>query len=422
MSLSHFQSEFEKLMNRDNFPEKNHSQRQEAFSKFLNTGIPTQKWEDWQFTNLTRIAKGEYRICETQDVPNNEIESPSFKMEGVNTIVIYNGHYQEKLSSIPSGVQILSSLDYLERKNWENNNPENSPFDLLNTAFMDSGVSIVVEPGTDLETPIRMLFISSGKEPIMTSPRVHLDLGESSSATFVEHHADNSESFFQNGSVFISMDDYAQLDHIRIQSNSEKTANMGNLHIEQNCNSRYIFFQFADGAELGRLNIHANLRGEGADCSLNGLALSNGNQHLDNHVITDHQVPNCTSTQNFKTVLQDNSSGVFNGRTIVRKDAQKTDSSQSNKNLLLSKNALMNSNPQLEIYADDVKCAHGSTTGALDKDALFYIRSRGFDILAAKTVLVRGFATELLESVKHDGMRYLLTDRFDTWLSENTAS
>jgi Fe-S cluster assembly protein SufD len=197
---------------------------------------------------------------------------------------------------------------------------------------------------------------------------------------------------------------------------------MGNLHIEQNWNSRYIFFQFADGAELGRLNIHANLRGEGADCSLNGLALSNGNQHLDNHVITDHQVPNCTSTQNFKTVLQDNSSGVFNGRTIVRKDAQKTDSSQSNKNLLLSKNALMNSNPQLEIYADDVKCAHGSTTGALDKDALFYIRSRGFDILAAKTVLVRGFATELLESVKHDGMRYLLTDRFDTWLSENTAS
>ena len=422
MSLSHFQSEFEKLINRDYFSDKIHALREEAFSKFLNTGIPTQKWEDWRFTNLTRIAKGEYRISETQDGPNGEIEISSFKMEGVNTLVIYNGHYQEKLSSIPSGVQLLSGLDYLERKNWENNNPENSPFDLLNTAFMDSGMSIVVDPGTDLEIPIRMLFISSGKEPIMTSPRVHVDLGESSSATFVEHHAGNSESFFQNGSVFIYLEDNAQLDHIRIQSNSEKTANMGNLHIEQNCNSRYTFFQFAHGAELGRLNIHADLQGEGAHCSLKGLALSKGTQHLSNHIITDHQVPHCTSTQNFKTVLQDNSSGVFNGRTIVRQDAQKTDSSQSNKNLLLSKSAIMNSNPQLEIYADDVKCAHGSTTGALDKDALFYIRSRGLDVLAAKTLLIRGFATELLESVNHDGIRYFLTDRFDTWLSENTAS
>ena len=283
-------------------------------------------------------------------------------------------------------------------------------------------MSIVIEPGIDLETPIRTLFISSGKEPIMTSPRVYVDLGESSSATFVEHHAGNSESFFQNGSIFISLEDSAQLDHIRIQSNSKKTANMGNLYIEQNCNSRYTFFQFAQGAELGRLNIHTDLKGEGADCSLNGLALSSGNQHLDNHVITDHQVPRCTSTQNFKTVLQDNSSGVFNGRTIVRKDAQKTDSSQSNKNLLLSKSALMNSNPQLEIYADDVKCAHGSTTGALDKDALFYIRSRGLDVLAAKTLLIRGFAAELLESVNHDSIRYFLNDCFDNWLSENTVS
>ena len=234
MSLSHFQSEFEKLMNRGYFSDKIHALRDEAFSKFLNTGIPTQKWEDWRFTNLTRIAKGEYRISENHDGPNGEIDFPSFKMEGVNTLVIYNGHYQKKLSSIPSGVQLLSGLDYLKRKNWENNNPENSPFDLLNTAFMDSGMSIVVDPGTDLETPIRMLFISSGKEPIMTSPRIHVDLGESSSATFVEHHAGNSESFFQNGSVFISLEDNTQLEHIRIQSNSEKTTNMGNLHVEQN--------------------------------------------------------------------------------------------------------------------------------------------------------------------------------------------
>ena len=133
-------------------------------------------------------------------------------------------------------------------------------------------------------------------------------------------------------------------------------------------------------------------------------------------------MPHCSSSQNFKSVLQDHSSGVFNGRTIVREGAQKTDSMQSNKNLLLSKNAIMNSNPQLEIYADDVKCAHGSTTGALDKDVLFYLRSRGLDVLSAKALMVRGFATELLDLVKHDGIQDFITDRFDTWLLENTTA
>jgi Fe-S cluster assembly protein SufD len=313
-------------------------------------------------------------------------------------------------------------LDYLEKKNWGFNSPEHTPFDLLNTAFMDSGMSIVVDQNVIVEKPIRMLFISSGLESLMVTPRIHIDLGESSSATFIEHHGGDSSSFFQNGSTFVTLEQNAQLDHIRIQSNSVTTANIVNMQVEQNADSRYTFFQFADGSQLGRLNIYNELKGEGANCAINGLTLSNDSQHLDNHIITDHQVPHCSSSQNFKTVLQDHSSSVFNGRTIVRKDAQKTDSSQSNKNLLLSKSALVNSNPQLEIYADDVKCAHGSSTGALDKDALFYLRSRGLDVLSAKALLVRGFATELLDLVKHDGIRVFITDRFDSWLAENTTA
>ena len=198
--------------------------------------------------------------------------------------------------------------------------------------------------------------------------------------------------------------------------------NMANQYLYQNQDSRYTFFQFATGSKLGRLNLQAQLDGEGADCNLNGLALSNKNQHLDNHIIMDHKAANCTSSQNFKTVLQDNSSGLFNGRTIVREGAQKTDSSQSNKNLLLSTNALMNSNPQLEIYADDVKCSHGSTTGALDSDALFYLRSRGLDSLAAKSLLIRGFVTELLESVKNENIQKYITGKFSDWISKNTIS
>lgn len=422
MNLSNFQTEFDKMINRDYFSDKVHPMRQEAFSKFLEFGLPTKKWEDWRFTNLSSISKGKFRLSEIQDSPKGNIDISQYDMNDLETIVIYNGHYQEAMSSIPNGVQLLSGSDFLEKTNWEFNSPETSPFDLLNTAFMDSGMSIVVDQNVEVKKPIRMLFISSGLESLMVTPRFHIDLGESSSFTFVEHHVGESTSFFQNESVFITLGQNAQLDHIRIQSNSPSTVNMANLHVKQERNSTYSFFQYADGGKLGRLNIHVDLEGEGADCSLNGLALSNDHQHIDNHIITDHLVPHCTSSQNFKTVLQDKSSGVFNGRTIVRKDAQKTDSSQSNKNLLLSENALMNSNPQLEIYADDVKCAHGSSTGALNQDALFYLRSRGLDILSAKALMVRGFATELLDRVNHESIREFITQRVDQWLTENMTS
>tara|TARA_Y100000294_G_scaffold32410_1_gene27859 strand:- start:2555 stop:3823 length:1269 start_codon:yes stop_codon:yes gene_type:complete len=421
MNISDFNIEFDKIINRDYFSDKVHPMREKAFSKFLKIGLPTKKWEDWRFTDLSSISNSNFRISEKQDAPNGDVDISQYQIDDVETIVIYNGHYIKTLSSIPSGIQLLSGLDYLEKTNWAFNSPEQSPFDLLNTAFMDSGMSIVVDQNVIVEKPIRMLFISSGLESLMVTPRIHIDLGESSSATFIEDHRGDSNSFFQNGSTFVTLKQNAQLDHIRIQSNSITTANIVNIQVEQNADSRYTFFQFADGGQLGRLNIYNELKGEGANSDINGLTLSNDTQHLDNHVITDHQVPHCSSSQNFKTVLQDHSSGVFNGRTIVRKDAQKTDSSQSNKNLLLSKSALMNSNPQLEIYADDVKCAHGSSTGTLDNNALFYLRSRGLDVMSAKALLVRGFATELLDLVKHDGIRDFIIDRFDSWLSENTT-
>ena len=422
MNISDFNIEFDKMINRDYFSDKVHPMREKAFSKFLEIGLPTKKWEDWRFTDLSSISNSNFRLSEKLDAPNGDVDISQYQIDDVETIVIYNGHYIETLSSIPSGIQLLSGLDYLEKTNWEFNSPERSPFDLLNTAFMDSGMSIVVDQNVIVEKPIRMLFISSGLESLMVTPRIHIDLGESSSATFIEDHRGDSNSFFQNGSTFVTLKQNAQLDHIRIQSNSVTTANIVNIQVEQNADSRYTFFQLADGSQLGRLNIYNKLKGEGANSDINGLTLSNDSQHLDNHIITDHQVPHCSSAQNFKTVLQGHSSGVFNGRTIVRKDAQKTDSSQSNKNLLLSKSALMNSNPQLEIYADDVKCAHGSSTGALNKDALFYLRSRGLDVMSAKALLVRGFATELLDLVKHDGTRDFITDRFDSWLSENATA
>tara|TARA_A100001037_G_scaffold306771_1_gene355305 strand:- start:16045 stop:17313 length:1269 start_codon:yes stop_codon:yes gene_type:complete len=421
MNLTHYQTEFEKIMNREYFSKEVHPIRKDAFSKFLDTGFPTQKWEDWRFTNLSAITKKNFKISDVQDAPKEKLDLSEFEMDDVADIIFYNGHFQRNISTIPKGIQLLTGLEYLETKNWQFNHPANSPFDLLNTAFMDSGLSLVISPNTVIEKPIRILFISSGKENLMVSPIVYFDLGKSASATFIEHHLGDAQAFFQNSSTHIALSQNAHLDHIRIQSNSQEFINMANLNIEQGVDSQYSFFQFAEGGKLSRLNIRADLKGEGANCNLSGLALSTNSQHLDHHIITDHKVAHCTSSQNFKSVLQDSSKGVFVGKTIVRENAQKTDSTQNNKNLLLSNNTLMNSNPQLEIYADDVKCVHGSTTGALDDNALFYLRSRGLDLMESKALLVNGFANELLDKIKQESVRAFITNQFENWLRKNTT-
>ena len=417
MSLSHYQTEFDKILNRDYITDVVHPLRKKAFAKFFKTGFPTQKWENWQYTNLSTLVTEPFRVSEILDAPKCPPDIEPYTIENINTIVIYNGHYQKAMSTVPDGVQLLSSLDYFEKNSNAVETLKDSPFDLLNTAFMDSGVSFVVSPDTDVEIPVRILFISNGEESIMSNPRIYLDVGDSSAVTFIEHHVGDAASFFQNASFFVSVGVNASLDHIRIQSNSTTTQNMGNLNVKQETDSQYTFTQFTDGSKMGRTNINVHLNGQGANCALNGLALSHGRQHLGNHIIVEHKVPHCTSSQLFKSVLREKSSGVFNGRTIVHKNAQKTDASQSNKNLLLSKDALMNSNPQLEIHADDVRCTHGSTTGELDADSLFYLRARGLDLAMAKSLLVRGFATECFDTVKNEKVRSFIMKRFDNWLN-----
>tara|TARA_Y100000590_G_scaffold449816_1_gene588538 strand:- start:10673 stop:11926 length:1254 start_codon:yes stop_codon:yes gene_type:complete len=417
MNLSNYRTEFDKILNRDYITDVVRPMRKDAFENFFKTGFPTQKWENWQYTNLSTLVTEPFRLSEIPDAPKFSPEINPYEIENINTIVIYNGHYQKAISTVPDGVQLLSSLDYFEKNSNEVESLEDSPFDHLNTAFMDSGVSFVISQDTNVKIPVRILFISNGEESIMSNPRIYLDMGDSSSFTFIEHHVGDAASFFQNASFFASIGVNASLDHIRIQSNSTTTQNMGNLKIKQETDSQYAFTQFTDGSKMGRTNINVHLNGQGANCALNGLALSHGKQHLSNYIIVEHKVPHCTSSQLFKSVLREKSSGTFNGRTIVQKNAQKTDASQSNKNLLLSKDALMNSNPQLEIHADDVRCTHGSTTGELDADSLFYLRSRGLDLRMAKSLLVRGFATECFDTIQNEKVRSFIMKRFNNWLN-----
>ena len=205
MSISNYKVEFEKILNKNYFSKSLHSHRKEAFTQLEKTGFPTRKWEDWRFTNVSNISDGEFMISEISDAPQTTPNIDLYQMEGVDTVVIYNGHYQKDISSIPNGVNLLSGLEYMERKNGNFDRANNSPFDLLNTAFTDSGICIVVEKDFQVGIPIRILFISNGERSIMVNPRINIDVGESSSLTFIEHHVGNAASFFQNESVFISL-------------------------------------------------------------------------------------------------------------------------------------------------------------------------------------------------------------------------
>ena len=412
-------TEFNKILSKKYFSEELELVRKKAFDSFIDIGLPNRNLEGWRHTNLSSIKKNDFRVTEINDGPKEKIDPSQYGFGSFHTIVMYNGHFQQSLSSLPKGIELLSNLEYLKQKDWAISQPDKSPFDLLNTAFMDNGICIVVGQGIEITVPLRILFISSSDQKLMTSPRVYIDLKRSSSITLLEQHVGERSGNLLNESMIINIDDNARLDHVRIQNNSKTTINMGNLHVKQQRDSNYTFVQFAKGGELGRMNIFADLAGEGASSSINGLSLSNNSQHLDVNIVTNHHAPNCNSGQNFKSILKDHSSGVFNGRTVVHNGAEKTDSNQSNKNLLLSKNALMNSNPQLEIYTDDVKCSHGSTTGALEEDALFYIRSRGIDTESATSLLVHGFASEIIETVENDKIRDQIIKYFNKWLENH---
>ena len=294
--------------------------------------------------------------------------------------------------------------------------PSNSPFDLLNTAFMDSGICLVIDKNIEINNPILLTFINSGQDQLMISPQIHIDLGESSSLQLLEHHLGSETGNFSNATTFLTLRENSFLKHIRLQMDTSQAINMGNVHLEQDQNSKYYLSHFGLGSDLGSISICSNLNGKGAECHLSSLGLTSGHQHLDAHTLINHKSSHCTSSQNFKTVLKDSSSGVYNGKVVVNKNAQKTDSTQSNKNILLSKNSKMNSNPQLVIDADDVKCSHGSSTGEIDPDALFYLRSRGINEKTAKSMLIHGFISEILDTVDNHGLKNFIKVNFDKWI------
>jgi Fe-S cluster assembly protein SufD len=387
--------------------------RTEGMQAFAELGFPTTRLEDWKYCNVAPIAGVRFRTAalELDDEIREWVEEISFTEPGGTRLVFVNGHYAEELSAIgelPAGTKVMSLAEAVTQA--ENAaerlgryaSHKTHPFVALNTAFMEDGAFIEVPKGVVVEKPIEILYLSTGgEEPWVAHPRNLVIAAQESQVTLVETYVGQGGGvYFNNAVTEIVAEDNAHVDYVKLQSESEAAFHVATVLAYAGRNAAAVTNSIQFGARLGREEVTTVLDGEGAEGYLYGLYVTNGQQLIDNHTTIDHAQPHCSSREFYKGILDDKSTGVFNGKILVRKDAQKTDSKQSDKNLLLSENATINTKPQLEIFADDVRCTHGATVGQIDPESIFYLRSRGIGLEEARNLLMVAFAGEIIHRVK----------------------
>ena len=389
--------------------------RRDAFARFSEVGIPTTHVEDWRFTNLSSLAQTPFRLARNGGGGVTIKALERFRMEGPSCqLVFVNGRCVAGLSNLgklPYGVTVSNLATEIESEpsaleEWLGRylDTKRDPFSALNTAFLEDGAFIHLEKGVVFETPIHLLFVSTSEAgPTMTHPRNLIVANAGSQVTVVEDYVSLPASAGAEGRLFCNTateliaGDNAVVSHYMIEREHIDAFNISTLRIEQGRNANVASHSVLLGGGIVRNNVHPVLNGEGGDCLINGLFAGTGRQHLDNYMLVEHAKPHCGSRQFYNGILGGRAHGVFHGRIIVHKDAQKTDAKQTNRNLLLSDEAQIDTKPQLEIYADDVKCTHGATIGQIEENALFYLRSRGIDESSARQLLLLAFASECLD-------------------------
>ena len=405
MSVEPFASAFEALA-KEHGRDKVHALRQQAFARFREAGFPTTKLEDWRFTNVAPIARSTLSLARptTNGVTPDDVLRLGFK----NSLVFVDGHYRADLSSAPAGVSLATVRDTLD---FSGHREDAHALVQLNTAFLEDGACVEVEG--ELAEPLHVLFL--GTDGKVCHPRNIYHAKRNARAEIVETYVSLGQGeHWTNAVGIVLVAENAELHHTRLQLENEAAFHTSNVSVSQARDSRYTSNVVTLGGRIVRNDHTASLNGEGGIATLNGLFLTHGTQHVDNHTWIEHRVPHCESHELFKGILDDRSSGVFSGYIHVFEDAQKTDAYQSSANLLLSDDAVIDAQPQLEIYADDVKCSHGSTTGQISEDALFYLRSRGIPEAQARSLLVRAFARDVTERLTEKGAR----ERVDRLLLE----
>lgn len=377
--------------------------RKQAMARFAELGFPTPRLEDWRFTNVAPLAKSAFAL----GVPSTNGAAPAdvARLGLAPGLVFVDGCFREDLSVLPEGVSVERPVQL----------PDEVPagaFAALNTAFATDGFTIRVSAGATVADPVHVLFVGTDKA---CHPRNTIVVEKGAQARIVETYASlEGRAHWTNSVTRVDVAANATLEHTRLQLENDAAFHVAATHLRQERDSNYTSHAVTCGGRLVRNEIVASLDGENISCTLNGLYLTRGEQHVDNHTWIEHRKPHCESHELYKGILDGKSSAVFAGRIHVFEDAQKTDAFQASRSLLLSDTAVVDNLPQLEIYADDVKCSHGSTTGQLDKDALFYLRSRGLAPEQARRMLVRAFAGEVGERIGVDAAR----ERVESLLAE----
>ncbi|MHC4416605.1 MAG: Fe-S cluster assembly protein SufD [Planctomycetota bacterium] len=400
--------------------------RESALDRFQALGFPTPRHEEWRFTNTAPIAGTPFRLAgrDGAAVAARHLEDALFGQADWPRLVFVNGHYAPQWSApggAPEAVKLVSLGQALEETPQavqahlaKYAKYDDHAFTALNTAFMADGAYVHVPQGVRLETPIHLLFLSTGQadaDPTVSYPRNLIVADAGSEATIIESYVGRGDGiYFTNAVTEIVAGENAVIDHYKLERETERAYHVGATQLHQARHANVTSHTVSIGGALVRNNISTVLDGEGGHCTLNGLYLAAGRQHVDNHLRVEHVKPHCDSREFFKGILEGRSKAVFTGRIVVHPDAQKTDAKQTNMNLLLSEGAKVDTKPQLEIFADDVKCTHGATIGQLEQDAIFYLRSRGISEEAARGVLVYAFAGESIDKIRPEPLRAQLRE------------
>jgi Fe-S cluster assembly protein SufD len=404
--------------------------RQKAFEAYERAGLPHRRIEDWKYTDLRVLMREVLPLAAAPDQTALARASEALELhaiDGVRRLVLVDGVFAPKLSELgglETSLGIRTLREVLEAGDAALQaqlfSPDNSnPMVALNSAMMTDGVVIEVADGAVLTQPLHVVHIASGAAPSAMFTRSLLKLGKSAGATLVESYiaADGAKVYQAHDSLIVSIGDNARLDHARLIEDSREAFNISSSVITLGAHAHFNTFGMTSGASVSRYQATIAFAGEGSKVETNGVNLLNGRQHADTTLFMDHALPNCSSREIFRAVVDDRGHSVFQGRIIVQPKAQKTDAKMMTRALLLSDEAEADNKPELEIFADDVTCGHGATTGALDESLLFYLRARGLSEKEAQALLIQAFVGEAIESIVNDDLRELAVGAAERWLA-----
>lgn len=399
--------------------------RRSGYESFAGLGLPHRRLEDWKWTDLRQIVDQPYPPMAGGGAPH-EVErliarSP-FAGVARARLVFVNGVFDEARSQLPaSGDVEVMRLSAERAPDWVRNAPKangSDPIAALNAAFMSDGTALRIAAGASADAPVELLFVATADEPGTFTTRNIILVDDEASATVLETYVGSREAYVTNTVTEARLGKGARLDRVKVEAEGVKAIHLANFHAEVGEGAVLRDFTFTMGGRAVRQQGFVTFAGEGADVKLSGAYLLGGNQHADTRLVVDHAVPHGTSRELFKCVMDERARGIFQGKVIVQPGAQKTDGKQQSHGLLLSETAEFDAKPELEIYADDVVCGHGATSGELDEDMLFYLKARGIPDVEAKALLIAAFVGEAFETVENEAVREELSALASSWVAQ----